>query len=215
MLDTCKKYYIVDMNGDYYKLGKREGLIRAKNEADADMFSLIEANSHLRGKKARFYTAIEANVNEYSVKSQESAYEALDHEEVEKPTMFDTLHNNWEDLLSNLCYMSDHITEYQKNLNDMLSDVDKEICDIMHYLELNELDDTDLIKASKMLQERRRHRREIKDEMEKTALMQSTFLDGTFGIKVQQSLAFMERMKLRQYTPRKLNDLFRGQEMPA
>lgn len=66
-----------------------------------------------------------------------------------------------------------------------------------------------------MLQERRRHRREIKDEMEKTALMKSTFLDSAFKIKVQQSLEFMEKMKTRQYTPRKLNELFQTQLFQA
>ena len=53
-----------------------------------------------------------------------------------KSMMFDSLQNNWEELLSNLCYMSDHIGEYQDRLNDMLSNVDQEICDIMHYLSL-------------------------------------------------------------------------------
>ena len=72
-----------------------------------------------------------------------------------------------------------------------------------------------MLKASKMLQERRRYRREIKDEMDKTALMKSTFLDGAFGIKVQQSLEIMERMKNRQYTPRKLNELFQQQRATA
>lgn len=209
MVDLDKKYFIVDMKGDFYKLGKKEGLVRAKNKSEADMFSLIEANRHMNGKKAQFYTMIEAEVEEEIL--EEAVYDAPEYDQIEKPTMFDTLHNNWEDLLTNLCYMNEHMTEYQQNLNTMLSDVDKEICDIMHYLELNELDDMDMLKASKMLQERRRHRREIKNEMEKTALMKSTFLDGAFGMKVQQSLEFMEKMKMRQYTPRKLNELFKAQ----
>lgn len=212
MVNLDKRYYIVDMSGDYYKLGKREGLIRAKNMDDADTFTLIEANGHLSGKKGHFYTAVEVeDISTDSYEVEEATYTAPEYDEIEKPTMFDTLHNNWEELLSNLCYMSEHMDEYQGNLNAMLSDVDKEICDIMHYLEFNELNDTDMIKASKMLQERRRHRRDIKDEMEKTALMKSTFMDGAFGIKVQQSLEFMEKMKMRQYTPRKLNELFKNQ----
>ena len=111
--------------------------------------------------------------------------------------------------------MSDHITEYQTNLNQMLSAVDKEICDLMHYLEFNDLDDEEMLQVSKMLKDRRLHRREIKDEMEKISLMKATFLDGAFGIKVQQSLEVMERMKARKYTPRKLNDLFKQQVATA
>ena len=44
--------------------------------------------------------------------------------------------------------------------------------------------------------------------------MKSTFLDAAFGIKVQQSLEVMEKMKERQYTPRKLSELF-GQQQRA
>lgn len=101
--------------------------------------------------------------------------------------------------------------EYQDNLNQMLSDVDKEICDLMHYLEFNDLDTKEMLKVAEMLKERRQHRRQIKDEMEKTALMKDTFLDNSFGTKVQQSLDIMIRMKDRQYTPRRLNELFEHQ----
>jgi len=213
VVDLNRKYYIIDLSGNYYKVNKKDGLTRVSNSSEADTFSILEANKRIgTGKKSHFYTTLEATSEEsvlVDIQDEES-YNAPDYDEIEKPTMFDTLHNNWEDMLASLCYMSDHMAEYQRNLNGMLSDVDKEICDIMHYLEFNDLNDTDMINASKMLQERRRHRREIKDEMEKTELMKSTFLDNAFSIKVQQSLDFMEKMKTRQYTPRKLTDLFSG-----
>lgn len=219
MMDNGKRYYIVDTEGHYYKINEKGSLVVASSTEDATTFSLRDANLRIgTGRKARFYNVLEAYEIEQQVEEvidEEPVYDAPDYDTVDKPTMFDSLHNNWEDMLSNLCYMSDHMDEYQSNLNDMLSDVDKEICDIMHYLEFNELNDSDMIKASKMLQERRRHRREIKDEMEKTALMKSTFLDSAFKIKVQQSLEFMEKMKTRQYTPRKLNELFQTQIFQA
>lgn len=217
MMDNGKRYYIIDTEGHYFKLNSKGNLVVAKDQDDAATFTLRDANLRVgTGKKSRFYTILEAYEIEAEVPVvEEPVYDAPDYDSVEKPTMFDSLHNNWEDMLSNLCYMSEHMDEYQNNLNDMLSDVDKEICDIMHYLEFNELDDEDMIKASKMLQERRRHRREIKDEIEKTSLMKSTFLDSAFKIKVQQSLDFMERMKSRQYTPRKLNELFSSNRCQA
>ena len=171
------------------------------------MFTLREANNRIGGgKKARFYTTVEADMR--PVSEAEPTYSAPEYDEVEKPTMFDSLDNDWETTLSKLCYMSSHIQEYQNNLNTMLSDVDREVCDLLHFLEFKELDDSDMLKASKMLQDARRRRREIKDEMEKTALMRATFLDKEFGMKVHQSLEQMERMKCRQYTPRKLTGLF-------
>lgn len=175
-----KMYNIVDMQGNYYKIGAKGNLVAAKNSSEAALFTMREANDRIGGgKKSRFYTTVEADVQP----AEEPVYSAPEYDEIEKPTMFDSLDNDWETTLSKLCYMSSHIQEYQDNLNNMLSDVDKEVCDLLHFLEFNELDDADMLKASKMLQDARRRRREIKDEMERTALMRSTFLDQEFGIK--------------------------------
>lgn len=212
MMDIGKKYYIIDTTHHFYKLDNKNNLVMAKDSSEAALFSIQEANSRIgSGRKARFYNVLEADIPETMVEAEINDYIASESDDIITPTRFDTLHNDWESMLTNLCYMSDHMSEYQNNLSQMLSDVDKEICDIMHYLEFNDLPDAEMLKASKMLQDRRRHRREIKDEMDKTALMKSTFLDGTFGIKVQQSLEIMERMKDRQYTPRKLASLFQEQ----
>ena len=217
MLDTGKRYYIVDTSGNYYKLNEKNNLSVARCSAEATLFSIHEANARIgSGRRARFYNLIEADVAtmpvEVTATESEEPYDAPELDAFETPTMFDGLHNDWESMLSNLCYMSNHMSEYQSNLNQMLSDVDKEICDIMHYLEFSDLTDGEMLKASRMLQERKRKRREIKDEMDKTALMRSTFLDGAFGIKVQQSLEVMEKMKERQYMPRKLSELFDQQQ---
>ncbi len=209
-----KMYYIVDMQGNYYKIGAKGNLMVAKNSDEADVFTLRDANDRIGGgRKARFYTTVEAT--ETVIPAEETVYDAPEYDVVDKPTMFDSLQNNWEELLSSLCYMSSHMDEYQNNLNQMLSDVDKEICDLMHYLEFSDLDNQEMLKVAEMLKDRRQHRRQIKDEMEKTALMKDTFLDRTFGTKVQQSLDVMERMKTRQYTPRRLNELFAQQRASA
>lgn len=216
MFDTGKRYYIVDTNGNYYKLNERNNLVMAKNSEEATTFSICEANAHIgNGRKSKFYSVLEAFETAPVIEiTPEETYESLNYDVVEKPTMFDSLRNNWEEMLSNLCYMSSHMDEYQLSFNQMLSGVDKEICDLMHYLEFN-LNSADMIKASEMLRDRRRHRREIKDEMEKAAFMKEIFLDGTFGTKIQQSLKVKEKMKTRQYTPRKLDDLFKQQVVSA
>lgn len=215
---TGRRFYIVDMSYNYYKLDEKGNLVVARDSDEATTFSIKEANARVgTGRKAKFYQIIEAPEIVMTPVTKEEIPTAQAEEPENKSMMFDSLQNNWEELLSNLCYMSDHIGEYQDRLNDMLSNVDQEICDIMHYIEFNELTDDEVIMTGRMLQERRRHRRDIKDEMQKTALMRETFLDGNFGIKVQQSLELMVRMKDRYYTPRKLSDLFKAQtqKVPA
>lgn len=215
MITNDKRYFILDTQcKNYYQISSDGNLIVAKDISDATTFSIREANERIgSGRKARFYTILEAVETPVPVEevAPEEVYDAQEYDTVIKPTMFDSLQNNWEEKLSELFYMSSHINEYQSRLSQMLSDVDKEICDILHFMEFNDPDDPALLHASKMLQERRRRRREIKDEMEKTALMKETFLNEAFGIKVHQGLELMERMKTRIYTPRKLNSLFEAQ----
>lgn len=202
-----KLYFIVDMTGNYYKLNKRNNLILAKGSEEADMFSLKEANERIgSGKKSHFYTTLEAEVKD--AKGEVPANESNRYDEIETPTLFDSLHNDWEDCISKLCYMSSHIQTYRENLNTMLSVTDQEICDIEHYIELNNPNDVQMLKAAKLLQDKRRRRREIKDEMDRIELLKSTFLDEEFKIKVHQSMEYLQKMKCRKYTPRKLTELF-------
>lgn len=204
MIDTGKRYHIIDLQGNFYKVCGKQGLTIVNNSSEADIFTLREANARIGdGKKARLYNTIEADYMTDSVESKTASIGNTD-----TPTLFDDLNNDWEGLLEKLCYMSSHLNAYQTNLNQMLSDVDKEICDIRHYIEFEDLTETDMISVTKLLKEKLQRRREIKDEQDRTGMLQSTFLDESFGIKVHQGLELMERMKHRVYTPRKLPELF-------
>lgn len=130
--------------------------------------------------------------------------------------MFEGYHYDWEGILSDLYYISQHMTEYQAKLSGMQSDVDHEISDVMHYLEFENPDDEGMLKSARTLQDLRRKRRKIVEEIEKTNLIRSTFLNRNFGTKVQQALGKMDKMKVRQYTPRKLTNIFtQNQEASA
>lgn len=216
MINPDKRYYIVDTAGHYCKLNEQKDLVIARDISEAALFTQIEAETRIsKGRKSRFYHVIEAKEDKIpamAIAPQTMEPSVPQHESVETTTMFDGFHYNWEDMLSDLCYMSKHITEYQKKLHGMQSDVDQEISDILHYLEFTNPDNEELLRASQMLQELRRKRREITDEIEKSKYMCDAFLDKKFGDKVQQVLDRMERMKARQYTPRKLTDLFTQQQ---
>ena len=116
MIDTEKRYHIVDTSGNYYKLNEKDNLVVARNSNEATLFSLFEANSRIgSGRKARFYNVIEAVdialVEDDITVAEDSTMPELDR--FETPTMFDGLHNDWESMLTNLCYMSDHMSDYQ------------------------------------------------------------------------------------------------------
>lgn len=205
-MNTGDKCYIVTTEGQYCKLNEHNDLVIARDHSEAVLFPRQEAETRIsKGRKSRFYHIEAAPL--FSVEVAESS--APKPEVCENTaTMFERGLYDWENMLSNLCYMSSHIAEYQTKLHEMQSDVDLKISDVMHYLEFENLDDESLLTSARTLQKLSRERREIKDELEKTNLIRGTFLDKAFGNKVQQALGKMERMKSRQYTPRKLTDLF-------
>lgn len=205
-MNTGDKCYIVTTEGQYCKLNEHNDLVIARDHSEAVLFPRQEAETRIgKGRKSRFYHIEAAPL--FSVEVAESS--APKPEVCENTaTMFEGGPYDWENMLSNLCYMSSHIAEYQTKLHEMQSDVDLKISDVMHYLEFENPDDESLLTSARTLQKLSRERREIKDELEKTNLIRGTFLDKAFGNKVQQALGKMERMKSRQYTPRKLTDLF-------
>lgn len=205
-MNTGDKCYIVTIEGKYCKLNERGDLVIARDNSEAVLFPRQEAETRIgKGRKSRFYRIETTALS--PVGAAELSTQNYDSRE-NTATMFEGYHYDWERMLSDLCYMSQHMTEYQAKLHGMQSDVDQEISDIMHYLEFTDPGTDEMLKASQMLQERRRKRREITDEIEKTNLIRDAFLDRNFETKVQQALGRMERMKVRQYTPRKLTDLF-------
>lgn len=196
----------VTTEGKYCKLNKHNYLVIARDYSEAVLFPRQDAEARIgKGRKSHFYRIEAATLPPVGV--AELSAQNCDIRE-NTATMFDRCHYDWEGMLSDLCYISQHMTEYQTKLYGMQSDVDREISDIMHYLEFNNPGTDEMLKASQMLQERRRKRREITDEIEKTNLIRDTVFDRDFEIKIQQALGRMERMKARQYTPRKLTDLF-------
>ena len=200
-------YYIVDKNVVYYKVGKCKRLIKAKSKQDADSFSLKEANEYLSDDRVGKFTVIEAVDESLYYEPEEFVSEKTQYDLVEKEGFLDARFNDWEDVLSKLCYLGDNLPDYQNRLAEVLSDLDKEICDILHYLEFRDLDDSEMVRVCYMLQDRRRRRREIKNEIKKVSLMQSTF-NRDFRLKLKQNLSCMESAKNRRYTPRILGELF-------
>ena len=48
MLDTGKRYYIVDTSGNYYKVDEKNSLVIARNSSEATLFTIREANARMK-----------------------------------------------------------------------------------------------------------------------------------------------------------------------
>lgn len=117
----------------------------------------------------------------------------------------------WSEVLSAQEKLHRELTQYRMDLNDRLSEVDLEICDIEHYIEFFALDAAKGYKAYRMLKERLIHRRHIKDEMAKAGLLLSGFAADFSERNMDQQLRKLENKK---YAPRILAELF-GNEKSA
>lgn len=205
-MNASEKCYIVTTKGQYCKLNERNDLVIAQDQSEAVLFPRKEAEARIgKGNKSHFY-----HIEVVPLSSTEVFESSAPKPEVCENTdaMFKGHHYDWENMLSNLCYMSSHIAEYQTKLHGMQSDLDLKISDVLHYLEFENPDDASMLKSARTLQELRRERREVTDELEKTHLVRNAILDKHFGNKAQKVFDKIEKMKSRQYTPRKLTDLF-------
>ena len=112
----------------------------------------------------------------------------------------------WEDFLIRLT----SIHFWPNILQKMLSETDKEISDLLHYLEFNALSAEEALRISRQLQSKRRTRRDIKNDLEIMLLIQDALGAETIS-KLNQSLSHTQSMKNRKYTPRKLKGLFESE----
>lgn len=111
----------------------------------------------------------------------------------------------WEDRILSLNAFVEDAEKRRQELSDMISNVDKEIIDIQHYIELNNLNCYQGWLAFKMLQNRLRKRRKIKNELQVLSQLGDCKIDSSMlgGI-----LKAIKELDNRVYTPRVLTQLF-------
>ena len=112
---------------------------------------------------------------------------------------------DWNELSTVQYNLFKKLYVYEENLKAELSYIDREICDIQHYIEFFSLDAAKGYKAYRLLKERLAKRREIKNELAKTAcFIDASSADFSEG-KVKSKISSIDNQK---YTPRIHNELF-------
>ena len=111
----------------------------------------------------------------------------------------------WLDKLSDLNGLAKEATERKEELLGMLSRVDKELTDVNHYIEFSNLNIVEGYKAYKMVQDGRKRRRSIKNEL--------TVLEIILGKRIGESITdeimkAVEGLDGRLYEPRVRKELF-------
>ena len=109
--------------------------------------------------------------------------------------------------------LSDQLTTLKGNkdwLLDMESEVDKEISDIMHFIEFNNFSASDGYKLCKAIKDLRLRRRKIKNELELINIINVHTLNNVALGQTNKAITGLDNKK---YAPRVLSDLFEHKDI--
>lgn len=111
----------------------------------------------------------------------------------------------WLDKVSSLNGLVTEIATRKEELLFELSNFDKELSDIEHYIEFSTLNAAQGYNAYKMIKERRIKRREIKKELDVLNIILNSKIGDEALCVINQRVAGLNN---RKYTPRVLTELF-------
>lgn len=224
-MGTDSLYYIMDYSGNYYRTNQADQLVTAAGVQEAQIFTFAQANRRIgAGKKAAFYCMIPmedepqqeekhdqvAGQEQFISPVKELTYDEVE-EQVEKNVFsYDLSEMDWAEYLTHFMYIVAGIGKYRDEINGKLSDIDKKICDVLHYIELCETDDREAVDLVELLRVCRENRREIKDELTRVEYFQMNLGTSANAGKAKQALKSIQGLDTRKYKPRKFDELFKN-----
>jgi hypothetical protein len=234
---THKLHYIVDGNGNYYRVNDKDQLVMAKDWRDAGVFSFADANQRIGGgKKSHFYSAIPIEPDTVSSVSDNdskdiirvlpeiSVQEAGDSEcevpmqveslketeDVELSLPYDLKRMDWEEYMLHFAYISSNVQNYKEELIEKQSELDLQISDILHYIELYDVTEAESARMVQLLKECREERRDVKDEWCRVDHFQRAIGNSSNVAKVKEAMKQLAKLEKRSYKPRKLKKMFKN-----
>lgn len=196
--------YIITDGTRFIRRDHKGRYMPVSNESLADTFSKTTADKIFSNSLPKALRTI-FRVEKYDTPPKDVKQATKeDMQSVEKVMVTENI-QKWLDKISDLNGLAQDATNRKEELNRQLSEVDKEICDCMHYIEFCNLNAAQGYKAYRMLKERRIRRRTIKNEL--------AVLDIILGKRISESitdeiLRQVQGLDGRTYEPRVLKELF-------
>lgn len=174
-------------------------------EALADTFGNKEANSVYNNNLSK---ALKSCFRVMKVDKPPELVKQITHKETQENTETVLLAENiqyWIDKMNGFNGLAFEAVHRKDKLTDQLSTVDKEICDILHYIEFCNLNAAQGYKVYKMIKERRIRRRSIKNELQVLDIILGKKISETATDEIEKAVAGMDK---RKYEPRVMSELF-------
>lgn len=183
-----KKYIGLDNNGKYTETSN----INHAFKGERQRLNNIVNNSISPSKRHQCRVVLVNSVQITSAKCN-----SFEKEELHTESLFDSA---MEDLKK-----IDIITKKHDALAQKLSTIDKEICDIQHYIEFNQFNAADGYKAYKLLNTKLKERRSVKNDFYKFQMLSDSKVSDIFDGTLDEKLKNINNQK---YAPRVLKELF-------
>ena len=210
-------YYIMDYSSNYYRTDSDDQLVAATCKDEATVFTFAQANSRISGgKKSGFYfmTPVEETEANTSVSPvQELTYEEMQEPTYKNTTSYDLSEIDWTEYLTQFAYIASGIKNYRDELSKKHSEIEQKICDILHYIELCEINDEEAVDLIELLRVCRENRRGVKDEIFRTEIFQKNIGTSANVAKAKEAIKCLKGLETRKYTPRKYAELFENAVM--
>ena len=203
-MNVLAQYVITD--GTRWVMRDRNNkYVPTSNEALADVFGNKEANSVYQNNLPK---ALKSVFYIQKIDTPPKLVKQITHAEVQENTETVSVAENiqyWVDKISGLNGLASEALHRKEELINQLSEVDKELCDINHYIEFVNLNAAQGYKAYKMIKDRRIIRRSIKNELDVLNIILGKKISETATDEIQKAISGMDK---RTYEPRVLNELF-------
>lgn len=198
------QYVITD--GNRWIMRDRKGCyVPTACEALADIYGNKEANSVYNNNLSK---ALKSCFRVQKYDQPPELIKQMTHEETQEKTEKMAIAENiqyWIEKVNGLNGLASEAVHRKDKLVDQLSTVDKEICDILHYIEFCNLNAAQGYKAYKMIKERRIRRRSIKNELQVLDIILGKKISETATDEIEKAISGMDN---RKYEPRVMRELF-------
>lgn len=204
-------YVITDGNKNYIRRDIDGKYVAARSRALADEFlekwkAEKVLKNNLTPKKRKLYRVVEEDVGFTVVKKPEQDQAEKPKEERKSEQLI--LSPQIEELrkkIEGVKKFIDDAENRRSELSDLLSNTDKEITDIQHYIEFSDINGEDITSTYNMLKTRLKNRRQIKNELSVLRQLAECKMDASmFG----DLLTVISDLDNKTYVPRVLTSLF-------
>lgn len=207
-----RKYCIVDNTGNYYSINEYDALVAVKDQTTAQWFDILEANRRITSSgMSNMLRTVKADKKMMKKKDATKPVH-IENLQLDEEVELSIDDIDLQQLAQELQYLQLNLPAHQTKLRKQQTAVDEEICDLLHFIELYQMDDDKSLELVARIRDCRQKRREIKDELYREETFSKLFSSGGMNNLLKDVSRQIENMEVREYAPRQIPQLFVGAE---